>query len=472
VGGTLARGQRYSCIINNVELCTTTANTFTVNGHGAQTSSSQVSSSDTDTVTIRQVDIECEKLVSTAPEFGHNTAPNDLTLINTGAPLTVHYRVAITKSGDSDVTFSSVTIVDTGLANCTPSPLSEADLALLNSGARVEVPLCDVEVNCADLPFTNSVSVEGVPSPSVGGTTACLPVDSEGQPVHATSTCEATIRCEQPRTCRVTGGGVLLPGDEFVQDCNPNTPDAHTMVQGPTCNGAQAVKITHGGQLGAPFSNQDCGQILGNPCIRGQWEHVRHYQGKANPQTVVAVDNFHSNTPKGIFDSLKCACLPCCENPDAGGVVNGLCNPDDHKICGPEPRPSPANAIIFSGVGYIKSCETANQKGKATEQPVVFLVYIEDRSEPGGSHPGGSNRPDDIYCFQAWALNGTNIDSPSNQNTRRAVAQYACDFIDGRASGTLAQGTLPSFGTPIINDCGALSTGNHQIHPSTSATCD
>jgi len=472
VGGTLAQGQRYSCIINNVSLCDTTANTFTVNGHGAQTTSATVSESDTDTVTIKEVDIECEKLVSTAAEFGSNTSPSDLTLIDTGAPLLVQYRVRITKSGDADVTFSSVTITDTGVTGCTPPALSETDLGVLNSGGTVELPLCEVEVNCADLPFTNTVTVSGVPSPNVGETTACLPVDSQGVPVNATSTCQATIRCEQPKTCRVTGGGVLIPNQEYVQDCNPATANAHTMVQGPACNGLQAVKITHGGQLGAPFSQQDCGQILGSPCIRGQWEHVRHYQGKANPQTVIAVDNFHSNTPKGIFDSLKCACLPCCENPDATGLVNGLCNPDDHKICGPEPRPAPANAIIFSGVGYIKTCDTANQKGKAAEQPVIFLVYIEDRSEPGGSHPGGANRPDDIYCFQAWALNGTDINSAQNQAARRAVAGYACDFIGGRASGALAQGTLPSFGTPIVNDCGALSTGNHQIHPSTSATCN
>jgi hypothetical protein len=288
-----------------------------------------------------------------------------------------------------------------------------------------------------------------------------------------TSTCTASVTCVQPITCRVTGGGVLIPNEPYVQDCNTETANATTMVHSTLlCNGAEAVKVTHGGQLGAPFSQQDCGEVLGNPCIRGQWEHVRHYQGKANPQTVIAVDNFHSNTPKGIFDSLKCACLPCCENPDATGLVNGLCNPDDHKICGPEPRPAPANAIIFTGVGYIKTCATSNQKGKATEQPVIFMVYIEDRSEPGGSFPGGANRPDDIYCFQAWGLNGTNIDSPANQDARRAVARYACDFIDGRTSGALAQGTLPSFGEPIINDCGALHTGNQQIHPSTSATCN
>jgi hypothetical protein len=196
---------------------------------------------------------------------------------------------------------------------------------------------------------------------------------------------------------------------------------------------------------------------------------VRHYQGKANPQTSVVVDNFHSNTPKGIFDSLACACLPCCENPDAGGQIGSLCNPDDHKICGPQPRPAPANAIIFTGVGYLRTCSTSNARGPAALQPVIFRVYIEDRSEPGGQFPGGQKAPADVYCFQAWALNGQ-IDSGANIALRQALATDSCNFIQNYTQGSLPDSSL--LGTPLINDCGALHTGNHQIHPSTAATCD
>jgi len=300
--------------------------------------------------------------------------------------------------------------------------------------------------------------------------------DQNGNAVTTTSSpCTATVVCELASTCRVTGGGVLLPGE--VED-NTCSPDVTTSIQGPNCNGAVAVKVTHGGQLGAPLSRVSCGNVAlfpqGDPCIRGQWEHVRHYKGKANPKSLFSVDNFHSNTPKGIFDSLQCACLPCCENPDAGGKVGNLCNPDDHKICGPMPRPAPANAIIFSGVGYISSCATANKKGGRSEA-VVFRVYIEDRSEPGGQHPGGGKKPADVYCFQAWSLDAINgnasgkIDSSAAIAARQAVADDNCAFIKGYTQGSLPNASL--LGTPLINDCGALHTGNQQLHPATGATC-
>src|SRR5207245_1298116 len=69
--------------------------------------------------------------------------------------------------------------------------------------------------------------------------------------------------------------------------------------------------ISHGGQLGAPFSQMDCGTVLCNPCIRGEWQHTRHYQGKGNPKDVIDM-NIHSVNPQGCFDSLACACLGCC----------------------------------------------------------------------------------------------------------------------------------------------------------------
>jgi len=283
----------------------------------------------------------------------------------------------------------------------------------------------------------------------------------------------------------VTGGGVLLPNEVETGTCSPTGEGPNwsvtTTLHGPTCNTVDAVKTTHGGQLGAPYARTTCGPVAlfpqGDPCIRGQWEHVRHYQGKANPKSYVEVDNFHSNTPKGVFDSLQCACLPCCENPDAGGKVGNLCNPDDHKICGPMPRPAPANAIIFSGVGYLRTCATANQKGKGGSEPVIFRVYIEDRSEPGGQFPKGGKKPADIYCFQAWSLatatgnSSGKIDTTAAIAARQTVADDSCAFIKSYVQGNLPDSTILGNAL-LINDCGALHTGNQQIHPSTSATCD
>ena len=158
-----------------------------------------------------------------------------------------------------------------------------------------------------------------------------------------------------------------------------------------------------------------------------------------------------------------------------------LCNPDDHKFCGPQPRPAPANAIIFSGVGRFKPFVTDNN-GNGNGNPaewVVFRVYIEDRSEPGGFHPKGAVEPADIYCFQAWRTGISTTKRPDfctiAPDFRRALGQANCDFLTALETGALDIGTLPS---PIVNgvtadvqDCGPLHDGNQQIHPSTGATC-
>jgi hypothetical protein len=157
----------------------------------------------------------------------------------------------------------------------------------------------------------------------------------------STDVCPAVVTCEQPVTCRVTGGGVLLE-DTVDQSCIT----VETTIFPLTSPGGLTInKITHGGQLGAPFSQEDCGEILGNPCIRGQWSHVRHWQGTGNPRDVFDM-NFHSTTPKGIYDSLLCACRAA---PSGMGLhppitIGRLCNPDD-LVCGPGPssRPTPSS---------------------------------------------------------------------------------------------------------------------------------
>src|SRR5439155_7679013 len=133
-------------------------------------------------------------------------------------------------------------------------------------------------------------------------------------------------------------------------------------------------------------------------------------------------------------------------------VVGGVCNPDDHKICGPQPRPAPANAIIFSGVGKITPVDDTQGSRSAQAEWVVFRVYIEDRSEPGGFHPKGAVEPADIYCFQAWR---TGIPVAKRQDFcevatafRRALGQANCDFLASLESGAAPIGSLPS---PTVN---------------------
>jgi hypothetical protein len=299
----------------------------------------------------------------------------------------------------------------------------------------------------------------------------------------STAVCPGGVTCETPATCRVTGGGQLIPG--FVdQSCiEVNT----TIFPFTSPEGLTIKKITHGGQLGAPFSQMDCGAILGNPCIRGQWSHTRHYEGKANPRDVFDM-NFHSQTPKGQYDSLSCACLGCCDPatgvfipPSVGPLIRKfqLCNPDDHKVCGPQPRPAPANAIIWSGIGKVTPTDDVRGSRAAQAEWVVFRIYIEDRSEPGGGHPGGAVEPADIYCFQAWKT-GIKVSKKPDFSAiaadfRLALGEANCDFLAALESGAFPIGTLPSPTvdgvTADIQDCGPMHDGNHQIHPSTGATC-
>jgi hypothetical protein len=260
--------------------------------------------------------------------------------------------------------------------------------------------------------------------------------------------------------------------------------------------------ISHGGQLGAPYSHEDCASLLADPCIRGQWQHNRHYQGKAHPRDIFEAD-FHSGTPKGLFDTLECACLGCCpgETDKKGpkGQFTGLgqhfelCNPDDHISCGPMPRPAPANALIWSGLGTLKTV-TDGSPGKSSEW-VVLRVYIEDRSEPGGFHPGGSVSPADIYVFQAWrtgipvatgaAKKGSDpnnlgsapgLDGMDVNVFRASLSDDSCAFIKSvSVDGPCPAGSVPldtvAGVTASVFDRGALRNGNRQIHPATGATC-
>ncbi len=435
-------------------------NTVTANGVGA---TSQIRTNDTDTANavVVPVGVECSILLFSSFDEDNNANDNHVTLPDNG---TVQFSLTIRNTGRADL---SVAIAG---APCATVP---ATVPIPAGGSTNFV--CDVDVTCpAGTNITVTVTGTAVASASV----PCV-FDTNGRAITTgPSPCSASVTCERPVECRVTGGGTLIAGtvDDSCIDVT-TTIFPLTLTNGLTIN-----KITHGGQLGAPFSQQDCGEVLGNRCIRGQWQHTRHYQGKAHPRDVIDMD-FHSVTPKGQFDSLNCACLGCCD-PTTGVfitpiTVGEICNPDDHKVCGPQPRPAPANAIIFSGVGRFTPTTDTGSNQKAAEW-VVFRVYIEDRSEPGGFHPRGAVEPADIYCFQAWKT-GILVSRRPNFDVvepdfRHALGQANCDFLAALQSGALPIGSLPpptvNDRTADIQDCGPLHDGNHQIHPATGAECD
>src|SRR5262249_25991668 len=150
-----------------------------------------------------------------------------------------------------------------------------------------------------------------------------------------------------------------------------------------------------------------------------------------------------------------------------------LCNPDDHRLCGPLPRPTSANAMICTGVAQMRMCLTSNSGGKAAVTTVLFRIYVEDRGEPGGG-----NKPlPDVYSFQAWALSSSAAYTDSQIiAARQALANDSCAFIQHYTTGALPD---PGALNPnvydklslVINDSGGLHSGNHQIHPTTEATC-
>jgi hypothetical protein len=313
-----------------------------------------------------------------------------------------------------------------------------------------------------------------------------------------TTSCVGNIGCLTPTTCRTTGGGTLYNCDTNM-DCTLTTTVLFPLS---SREGLVLDHVSHGGQLGAPFSQQDCAQVLSDPCIRGEWEHNRHYKGKGNPRDTYA-SKFHTAgtnaAAKPLFDTLLCECLGCCSSDGTPkpGVIgdfhpNGkfrLCNPSDHKICGPMPRPAPANALIFTGIGQVSHATDVGSTKPSTW--VVYRVYVEDRSEPGGFHPKGSVDPADIYVFQAWdtgiqvtkkpdagSLIGATSPNLGDLNLFRAtLSADSCAFIKAiGVEGSCLAGSLPmpcilGHSANVVDE-GALRSGNQQIHPSTSATCD
>ncbi len=112
---------------------------------------------------------------------------------------------------------------------------------------------------------------------------------------------------------------------------------------------------------------------------------------------------------------------------------------------------------------------------------------IEDRGEPGGSHPGGAKPPADRYRIRIWVLSDAELAALNNPTDgllsfRNAIA--ACNgakYRDGVFSSEIANncggpGSIVFPGgapvrLPDIDDGGELLHGNHQIHPSIMS-CD
>jgi len=462
-------------------------NTVTADGVGAS-SGTEVSATDSAEVVVVPISVECdiEVVGVVQPPVGNCEA----TLTESGP---VEFTLTIRNTGEADLDVSITGVPP--LKNCdTLEDIVVPTSVFIAAGGDPYVLTGCTEVTCPEgAQFEVTVQGTAVASEEV----PCI-FDENGVAVKtAESTCRACVNCQaEGLFCRTTGGGDLIAGT--VDDLTAPCLDVHTtLFPDKSALNQLLVKVTHGGQMGAPFAAADCGEVLGNPCIKGQWQHVRHYQGRGNPRDVVSA--FHAGGPgKGTFDALMCECLPCCEDPDGVNQPNGnfngwenlgfdVCNPLDHKVCGPLPRPAPANALIWSGLGQMNQ---ASDTGKKPAEWVVVRVYIEDRSEPGGNHPKGAVLPSDIYSFQAWRT-GVLVSKKPDYTTvaptlRRLVAEDSCAFLAGLKSGAWPIGTLPSdqiqtgtdpvTGDPIydaaeVNDQGPLHDGNRQIHPTTSATC-
>jgi hypothetical protein len=346
---SLAPGEMFMCQVGPITLCDDIVNTVCVTADNVPPDSD-----DTDSVgvQIKPIAVSCLSTFTSSIDMD-GLIDNCVKIPSSTTPQPISLKTTI--SNDSAVDLLVTVSGLPALVECDDQTTPKTyGVIPIPAGQTFDVTGCYMAVCPPDGNFPISVSAT-VNTNSPNRDCTCY-YNVNGIPIsttrNANDNCPVCITCEQPKECRTTGGGQLIPG--FVdQSCIP------VVTQIFPSTGVK--KITHGGQLGAPFSQMDCGTILGNPCIRGQWEHVRHYQGNGNPRDVIDM-NFHTVTPKGVFDTLSCACLGCCDPttgafipPVVGPMIHkfALCNPDDHKLCGPQPRPSPANSLIFSGIGRI-----------------------------------------------------------------------------------------------------------------------
>lgn len=452
VNGVLAVGQSCSYTFK-AEVADDLTNIVTVSGQSSVTGQT-VSTNATATVTIYPAEIECHKYVS----VDGGPLVNSTNLPDTN-PHTVVWYVTI-NNPSTNVNLMNVTIDDTSTNLGCAVVLAPFEL---DAGMTNTVAICTNTLQCTN-GFTGMINTVVASADTFTLGTNHIPVcaiDINGSNVVATTAnqdCSATITCPEELGCRVTGGG--------RQDAPLDYP--------------QNVRyVTHGGQVGAPVGNHICTVTadfaMGNPCIHGRWQHVRHMQGGN-------MGNFHAS----LYDTLMCACLDTNLTPvtviipgvgtnaaqtytnmvyGPGTVADALCNPDNNPA-GPQPRPAPSNKIAFTGIGdYVET------QGRRVKQ-VLFRVDIEDRSEPGGSKPKGGKAPPDRNRTRIWILSADEIAQlhgsgadPFLLNFRNAIS--ACNGINVQDGASVGNGAS-AFGVrpPDIDDGGELSRGNYQIHPS------
>jgi len=376
------------------------------------------------------VSVTCDIVGSVDP--AHPSQPKTLTATDSAiceVPSVKIEKVCVAQdaNGVNQMTFKVTNTGGVALANCAITDnIFTNDPTCPPTGAGTPVPTTPATI--ASLDPGAMASATG----SVSGLTgnACDEVSVTCDVVGATGTTvtandeQVCLAAPPPSGCRVTGGGL-------VDACGPDLPGGDA----PTHCGDQAsdaLDATHGGQVGAPVGVATA-FTPDSACIKGEWQHVRHIKPKL-------YGNFHAST----FDSLNCACLPCAGDPGSGTVTDGLCNPGD-RICGPEPRRAPDNAICFSGVG-----DYALTNGNRAARSVVFRVDVQDHSEPGGTN---GPPPPDRYRLRLWFLKGADPNSADAVSLRTAVACAHAGVEDVSAT------------TPDIDDGGDLIRGNQQIHP-------
>jgi hypothetical protein len=461
----LPPGGSATCILSNLTHCNSVTNTVTATATGVDIVTSTVIGQRTDSDTtigeVVPIAVLCDKFVSSPADLDLGDGPRMVTLPSDGQPYPVTYGVAVSNASALPL---RVFIQDPTLANCPlPSEFSTG-FPLAPGDVKIWPNICTANLQCGVDPLDEGALINTIIVSARVDTemTNVCAYTRDGREIFTTNTCSATVLCPSPAACRTTGGG--------RQDADsPHGPLAWPLQGGgiECLEGMDVRYVTHGGQVGAPVGNA----ITFDPdseCIQGNWEHVRHAQGGRRA-------NFHAKS----FDSLLCACLG--EGSEPGVVIDGVCNPDDKKNgLGPLPRKAPANKITFSGVG-----DYTCQKGGRAPRACLFRVDLEDRSEPGGFHPGGGKPPADRYRIRIWvltplekaALDGAvnSLNDPGLCSFRRAIAATEANthLTDGavNANGDPVPLGTPVFGVrrPDVDDGGEMQHGNHQIHPQIKA---
>ncbi len=176
--GTLAMGASATNFYSTT-LCANTANTVTATGVGSN--NSNVSATDSASVTIKSASISCTKLASTDDvNFASSVSiPQD------GNAHPVYYKLTIQNTSDSGVGLTGFTVTDVNGCLAGPPPV----VSSLASGGMMTI-VCTNQLNCASLPggtLTNTATVSALVD-SVGGM-ICVTTN----PV--VSSCSAVVNC-------------------------------------------------------------------------------------------------------------------------------------------------------------------------------------------------------------------------------------------------------------------------------------